>query len=466
MSHNNLHTEDNFWPCVSDMFLALFVIALALYSTANTEKGKGDEYISDLAAEEAFDLIQFLQKSHSDDTILQNIRLEELRKEGSLTGEKRIRRPKLAATLYSLTTEDCSASMYFKMESKDVAKNLPQTGEPERGSSYSFPRAVNMLYYATGWLERPGLDSETNAKTANSDISPDCHKRMRRVRSRIITQNGGLTSLSKEELIKQIEASVPKTELEKLKNELQEAKRILAQVDTNANYVQMVEQQVGTLRRENQNLQQEIERLHKVILSDNRVHVMDIVEKILHKKEYESLLNGGIEINKMLGVIRIPHNAIGFKSGGFRMREGLEIESEREFENKLTDGSLKRMQTLASFLREIADKVYHEGIPIDNIAIECHADPNTKTKDGKQVSTYYNDGLSLKRAFGMWRWLDSRTGGKLSTYKNKGGLGLFSLSGFGSRVPILDAAGHADNDQSRRIEIRFNCSPTKENIAN
>ena len=42
MSKNFSQQEENFWPCVSYMFLALFIIALALYSTTQGRLGEGD----------------------------------------------------------------------------------------------------------------------------------------------------------------------------------------------------------------------------------------------------------------------------------------------------------------------------------------------------------------------------------------------------------------------------------------
>ena len=74
-----------------------------------------------------------------------------------------------------------------------------------------------------------------------------------------------------------------------------------------------------------------------------------------------------------------------------------------------------------------------------------------------------NDWLSMLRALAVWKQLESPEN-KLADYKNKDELGLFSTSGFGSRVPVKKKDGETAKEwhsRCRRMDIRINCSPEK-----
>ena len=131
MSRRDLHNDENFWPCVSDMFLALFVIALVLYSTMSADKAKGDEYISDLAAQEACELFVKLQEKYPDSEPLKSINVDEIK------DEEHGARPKLAKALYSLLS--CKESAPFFHETAKI---------PDDTAMYRYSDAIALLYEA------------------------------------------------------------------------------------------------------------------------------------------------------------------------------------------------------------------------------------------------------------------------------------------------------------------------------
>lgn len=461
MLRRDLHSDENFWPCVSDMFLALFVIALVLYSTASVDKGKGDLYISEYTVEEACQLLEHVQKKFPDSNQVQAINI------AVLSQEKDSMHPKLGRALCKLTEIPETKYLFYLSHATEV--DYPRQNEGE----FSYKDAVRFLYK---------VSFEDKRSMAEDDARYD--KAMRAVREnlfiRLEAKGSYYERMTPEELINEIEqlqkllsSSVEKEKYDALKSELERMKSVL-QSRPDGEELQRLQLLIGSLqmqldearksegnaRKIATSLKVEIEKIKNRL--DTRVHVMDEVDKILQKDKYAAFHSKGVEIDKAQGVIRMSHHFIGFNPGGFRMREGLSIDSEKVFLSKLSTGSKKNLELLASFLNEVGKAVKDDSLPVDNISIECHADQETHDKKGRPVPPYYNEGLSLKRAFGVWRFLDIETNKLLSSYKNRAGLGLFSLSGFGSRVPLIRESGESQsqyNDRCRRIEIRFNCSP-------
>ena len=62
MSRHFSQQEENFWPCVSDMFLALFIIALTLYATKG-KMGSGDLMVEDQQVQETIVMLKELQEA-------------------------------------------------------------------------------------------------------------------------------------------------------------------------------------------------------------------------------------------------------------------------------------------------------------------------------------------------------------------------------------------------------------------
>ncbi len=62
MSRHFSQQEENFWPCVSDMFLALFIIALTLYATKG-KMGSGDLMVEDQQVQETIVMFKELHEA-------------------------------------------------------------------------------------------------------------------------------------------------------------------------------------------------------------------------------------------------------------------------------------------------------------------------------------------------------------------------------------------------------------------
>ena len=89
MSRHTLHSEENFWPSVSDMFLALFVIALVLYASASKKAGDGDLYIPDQVVAETEELMKEIGERLPEQRAKYDAAAEEIRTEHSkIRGKK------------------------------------------------------------------------------------------------------------------------------------------------------------------------------------------------------------------------------------------------------------------------------------------------------------------------------------------------------------------------------------------
>lgn len=468
MNRQNFNNEENFWPCVSDMFLAFFVIALALYANCNLEKGKGDEYISSLARQEAISLMHSLHKEYP--SIVPPLTYEE-------KGEESVDCPLLAQRLYQLTAEPELLNTYFRLPDEETLDQYaPRDEEP-----YNIRQATRLLYIATGQLDEEVSRSPEELPDVDA---PQYHNHLRIVRERIEAvinkekiKKGELSAYSKEELIKMLrklqdDYNAKQKELDKANQELADLKKekerleTLVQLsDSDKNYIEQLLNKIKILEQTIQDKDNKIEKqgiriveLEEQINKDIRKSVMAEVREII-KNKFPELDHDRIHLLDEEGVIRIPESFIGFDSAAWEPRH--------------TD--IKNVNLIADLLGELAIRIKEGTLKIDNISIECHADPR-----GSKLGKAYlnvgrkrgtididNDWLSMMRAWSVWNKMEEHRekDAKLADYRSKStGLGLFSTSGFGSRVPVKENQGEDIEtfySRCRRMDIRLNCTPDK-----
>lgn len=472
MNRSNFHNEENFWPCVSDMFLALFVIALVLYSTMSTDKGKGDEYISEQAEKEACSLLETLKKTHPEAEAVQHINLDPIRRESDNA------RPELTNALYALL--DCE-----QLDGYFVEDYLP---ERKPADKRRYTDAIVALYMATS----------EDGKSRPAENDPSYHNHMREVRERIerriMLESGPppeevtLAELQAEveKLREMLKNSVTKSSYAYLKSSYDYLKSQYDDLLKRSPDVAKMQQEIERLRKDLQAARAELARVNKnyaytvaakdaqiaerdaVIQSmiDLRVNVMDQIEKLLNSHPFNKLLHAGVEVHKREGLIIIPSSVFAFPKATadyYRQGKGIRTsELETRLENILKAEHRENMRLLAQFLDEIGAMVKEGKLPVDNISIECHTDDDVSKIEDKK---FYNDGLSLQRSFDAWRLLDKYAQGKLAQYRNSEEQGLFSMTGFGMRVLPDKREGEskaAYEERCRRMQIRFNCSPQKQ----
>lgn len=460
------HSEENFWPCVSDMFLALFVIALVMYTTASNEKGQADKYIAEVTLEEACGLFRDLASNYPENNFFRIIDTKEFEASQKSeirnpNGNKNL--PELAEHLFRVYEQPEFANLLFRPKA-ELFPAQNETGNGYNFGTYSYTQAVRFLYYSA-----TGEQMETG--------DPCYDDRLREVRKKLVSLKGDGNNTDKLE-----------EEIRRLKQKLQELRKQLEKWEKKSDEIDALKKSLALLEKELQRLLEkyrfenwqevivdlnkkinilelEIEEIKKHIneWKDNRVMVMEVVQKILKKDAYKSLQ---AKSDMQTGVIRIPGTAIGFakgglwKSSGFRPlpRRASRVSDEKDGTPRLdSDKSSQNLDLLAQLLKEIAEKIKKEKLPVDNIAIECHTDSDNYTTEGKTLGKYYNDGLSLNRAFFIWDEINKKV--QIDNYTNEAQLPLFTLSGFGCRVKAPEAKGSGDSE-NRRIEIRVNCSPT------
>lgn len=437
MSRNALHTEENFWPSVSDMFLTLFVIALVLYSTANREKGAGDLFIEQQATLAATELVSDLKVACPDDAVVRTFDVEQLKSE-DVKGNPR---PVLAGYVMDIVE---------KSDQRDEFRLGNYSPDDIQEARKDYRKAIALAYNSCQSLvdtEMPVQPSDQlrkvskamlaaiDRKNINTARTPEqLKKALEDARARIAMLQEQLSrSVTKEEYaklqakIKELEDIIAKSgDVQKLHDEITRLKARIAELEKEKTELNG---KIGSLTMDNTNLRS---RLNE----DTRRRVMGNVQKILQ----QSGLTDYVQIEQDLAIIRIPSSSVSFPSGVYKRFSGTEV--------------LSRM---ANALIAIAEANNADNL-IDNIVIECHADT-----DG---DAFENEILSSNRALYIWKCLNDKSAHRLENYKNSSGLGLFSHAGFGCRVPVRAQAGEntesaAYKERCRRIDIRFNCSPVK-----
>lgn len=425
MNQFNLQNEENFWPCVSDMFLALFIIALVLYSTASKKEGEGDIKFARQTIVECEGLVRDLQRIIPGDE-LSDMKVPEESHENRT-------QPELAAMLCSL--QNCK-SLEPAFPNKQIAT------DEELGD---YDKAILMLYRATA--------------TSDSDREPpeDCYTpdaRVRKLKSRILDKLE-IGKISPEEKLRRLQEELAEKEkkIRQLETDLAELREIVAKtpdVEELLARQRELDAQIRKLKEKHASVliakDNIINELQRRLNSDPRTIVMQKVREILKRHGLDAKLNSGdIEVEDDLGLVRVKSSVVSFRQKVYKKFTGL-----------------KELALLAEALQEIAEQDKDDKL-INNIVIECHADT-----DG---DAFENEELSANRALYIWKYLDGSTQGELAKHKNSKGLGLFSHAGFGCRVPLPLEMGEspysdAYKTRCRRIDIRFNCNPYKGELTN
>ena len=443
MSRRNLHNDENFWPCVSDMFLALFVIALVLYSTMSADKGRGDEYISDLAAQEACSLFETLKREYPGSETLQSIDVDEILEEEHGT------RPKLAEALYSLLS--CAeTTQYFHVTDETLTK------VPDDAAMYRYSDAIALLY-----------EARTEGGFPPDESDPCYHEHMRMVREHVEREinksksGAAYSEYSHEDLVdkirdleRQILNLIPKAQYDALNEKYQKLSKEGSDPEKwrNKVVVKLAEQVWIKIRI---NVAKIILGTNDAVikgndgkiaaLEDPRKGVMESVQVVLEQKKFKPLLTAGVKVDVDKGIIIIPSAVFAYPFGD-KAIPSADLSSRFEAELGKNSKEIANMKLLAKFLDEIGQKVHEGGLAIDNIAIECYK-VDTPSDE--------NEGKILQCSFDAWRLLDMYVGGRLSGYKNADGQGLFSMTGF------IREKKNYEKPSGPHMQIRFNCSPKR-----
>lgn len=426
MSRHLLHNEENFWPCVSDMFLALFVIALVLYSTASKKAGEGDIKFQQQTCAECQELLSELKDIFPADTALMSMNVPEMQTKDA----------KGDAQQQAKEFEQEMAS--FLCELKDVSSLRPVFPLGEQ-SQEKFPEARNKYEDAILMLYDASATAGESPRPSEKSITPDAQLRELRVRILSHLRPNGPSAedltmklAEKEAEIKRLTALLRgEADVLQLSSELQKVKQELDALQRKYQAFTKLHQNCDatiTSQRE------QIEQLQQSLNQDTRKLVMEKVRKVLRDKQ----LLDHVSVEMDAGIIRIPSSTVGFEQKVYKTFSGK-----------------KYLALIAQALEEIAGD-NHRHQMIDNIVIECHAD--------EVGDEFDNEILSSNRSLYVWKYLNEATGERLQTFKNSKGLGLFSHAGFGERVPVTREKGESSDDydaRCRRIDIRFNCTPQK-----
>lgn len=473
MRRKDFQGEENFWPCVSDMFLALFIIALVLYSTMSAEKGKGDAFISEQAEKETCALVEMLRETFPNSKQIFDIDLDSVRKENGGS------RPELAKVLYQIL--DCKELDFFFQKEFIPREYLPQD---EHELLYS--TAIYALYMASS------SDGKQKPDVNNPCYDDHIREIRKRIEQEIIKNNNqdlkNMTDLQLIEEIGKLRASlsntVDKNSYDNLCSKYNDLLNICKDSKQVLNELSKYEKDLTDARREIDELKKRILCANELIndkdlkisllndqvnqIVDVRINVMAKIKALLSTPQYESLIKAGVVVRENEGLIIVPSSAFSFpKATTQYYQQGRGIitsELEKRLEKEILKENpeyLKNLKLLALFLDEIGKKVNIGDLPVDNIAIECHTDNDVRKITDKK---FYNDGLSLQRAFDAWRLLDKYVDERLSQYRNADKQGLFSMTGFGMRVLPLKEKNESQSryeERCRRMQIRFNCSPKK-----
>lgn len=432
MNRNSFHTEENFWPSVSDMFLTLFVIALALYSTTNRDKGAGDLFIEQQATLAACELVEDLQAACPDDTVICSFNITAMQDEDT----KGSPRTALAGYVMDIVEHSAQRKRF----------NLGDCTEADMEEARSDYKKAIVLAYKACQGTRPDMPAQPSdqireirkvmLKAIDIENVGDVQtpEALKRALAEALTKVGELesklaNSVSKEEYRK-LEAEFKG--LQELLNKQGDIASLRGELARAKERIKDLEEENAKLRSQATGMITQIEKLKNQLNADTRRLVMQDARDVLIN--HDLTIGIDVEVEDDLGVIRIPSRSVSFESGVFKRFSG---------------GRL--LENMAHALREIAsDK------RIDNIVIECHADT-----DGDDFD---NEVLSSNRALYIWKYLNEKSGYTLQTFKNSSGLGLFSHAGFGERVPMTPIPGestYAYKERCRRIDIRFNCAPMK-----
>ena len=424
MSLNTMHEEENFWPSISDMFLSLFIIALALFSVSTWERDQeqndGDLKMVELVVMEANEIGQYYPELGL----------------CSVDVTDRNQSPKYSDLAQHLKKIwDISELQDIIQHSSTYQTALQQSDNDD------FKTVLTSILNNIERLDKPTIDALDNYRDVIRVLSKsldlnslDKHEgnyalAMKEIKNKLLPslqeKDDDLTSLNKK--ITELER-----ERDSLKYSNQDLNRQIAEL----------EQERESLKYSNQGLNEKITELERNLLTykgtatyeDKRRDFMDKVEK----KVTQFGIADKCTIERENGILRIPASSISFQSNEFNVFEP----------NSFTD-PYKLLDVIGQILAEIAQENINTQ-ELANIIIESHAD-DSPTGSYK----YGNEELSSMRALYVWTLLNKNE--RLSPYGQ-----LFSHAGFGARVPLPKELGEFEDSwkiRCRRIDIRFSCTP-------
>lgn len=408
MSKNFSQQEENFWPCVSDMFLALFIIALALYSTTQGRLGEGDLKVQKALIQETCAMLNELDTAFP--------------KEGF--GEWTIEIRKEHLDEQDKIKEDCKGNCSLcqalvSIHGKDGVQTIWGKGEEPDENIQTHRDAILYLYeYVKG--EKGTKDDLSLIREAHQEIS---FKLIKSKQERIsllenTTDNGELHKI----LTGEIE------NLKKKGHEAQERLKDLAQKN------EKLVSELKESKESGKKLERINQELEEKLGGDMRPVIMEKVTSKFMELERQKM----VQIEKDEGVIRIPSKTLKFKKGA-QQREDQVLEETPE--NKTN------MRKIADALYEFMEEDQKEHL-VDTIVIEGHA--------SKEGNKWANDLVSTQRAIGTWMRLNGHH--NFEKYKNGVGKMIIGYAGFGSHNLLKKEPSESEkqyDDRCRRIDIRF-----------
>ena len=413
MSKNFSQQEENFWPCVSDMFLTLFIIALALYSTTKGRLGEGDLKVQKALIQETCAMLNELDTAFP--------------KEGF--GEWTIEIRKEHLDEQDKIKEDCKGNCSLcqalvSIHGKDGVQTIWGKGEEPDENIQTHRDAILYLYeYVKG--EKGTKDDLTLIQEAHQEILVKLIK-------------------SKQERISLLENTTDNDELHKI---------LTGEIENLKKKGREAQERLKDLAQKNEKLVSELEeskenekKLEEQLGKDMRPLIM---EKVASKfKELERV--GMVEIEKNEGYIRIPSKTLTFKKGEQK-------QADQVLDNKANRDNEANMKKIADALHKFMEEDQKNHL-VDTIVIEGHA-----SKDVKKGNDWANDSVSTQRAIGTWIKLNEHY--KFKDYKNGNGKMIMGYAGFGSQNPLERDPSEDEekyNVRCRRIDIRFIPAPAAE----
>lgn len=405
MSRHFTQQEENFWPCVSDMFLALFIIALALYSG----RGEGDTRSIEHIVDETNAIIKELQTAFPDDEDvgkIEKIEYEEEREEGH--DEKNC---PLSVALTSI------------LNSQELQKTLERQPPHSCDGTCDHSKAIKNFYQFLFGRDGKMMDND-NVLISKAHLE--------------------LTTI----FLRRKHQQELRVAIEQERNKMRE------QYDQ--------ETKISDARKETINEQQrEIDKLKKELGVDMRKKIMETVAD----KFSELIRNKMVEIDKEKGVIRIPSDTLAFVQGVMEREDEVLGNFTEEKLKRMSNGERERIkhiwfrnhtniQKIADALKGVMEEDKRTNL-IDTIIIEGHADSTGNSET--------NETVSCQRAVGTWIYL-KECYHDFEDYQNANGRKIFGLAGFGSRNPLDKREGEGSEDyqkRCRRIDIRFVPTPKK-----
>lgn len=435
MSRNALHTEENFWPSVSDMFLTLFVIALVLYSGMSHDKGKGDAYLAQQATLVGTELVEELKVACPNDAVIQGFDTQKLKEENTRNNQRTALAGYVMDIVQSSEVRNCfDLSVCSEEELQDARTDYEKAIDlaydhclPLAGKDKPEFACEQLLMIRKSLLA--ALPTEILTREQLAQALADAKNQLHELKQRLERSHSEDEFHQLELRIKDLEDMLAKSgDLQSLRDEIL---NLRGEIETSR-------QQIASLKQSLDSTENENRRIKARLNQDTRRLVMEDVKNVL---QAAGVLQD-VLVEEDLGIIRIPSSSAFF-------------ESDESKESKLHCCRATFMAQLSQALTAIAENDKEKHL-IDNIVIECHAD--------KSGQDYYNEELSSLRALTIWSVLNRTSGSRLQNFQNSSGLGLFSHAGFGSRVPVAlrpgeDPSSQAYKRRCRRIDIRFNCAP-------